>query len=238
MRLRDCRFVLAGLWLAAAGVTAPSAAARTQDAPDPALCPSVSDLDASRLASVPLDPAVARAFREMRIPRGDPARPNRPVVMLQGLLLPGGGYRNTVWSFVWKERDGVWRFWRQDRDPDRLALVREHRPSATEAQAWPAVSGRLSAAQAERLDRALADPCRALEPDVWPLSPPVRVAPADAAAPLPSPPPPYRPPLDYSPRRALLHEPGRPSRPVAGTPARSTLNGVLAEIATGPVADL
>jgi hypothetical protein len=88
---------------------------------------------------------------------------------------------------------------------------------------WPPQTGRLSAGQAARLEAALAAPCRAWEPGVWPLYPRLRGhgAPRDTL------------PQDWRPILVQLQEAGRPVRSISA-PLNQDSHAGLASIAHSP----
>ena len=219
--------------------------------PPQAACPFVAKVDLRRIAIEQAgrirDPGggVSR-FDEIRIPASSPHRPSADApVVLRAVEPPGGMYSNTVWSVVWKEPDGVWWFWRQNRDPSVYPMPKPPPPADTpegrayaekrargelvvdpapDEERWPPATGRLRPQQAKALDDALAAPCRAWEPDIWPMHPPIR------GARSPSRPPPQ----DWTPIFVELKEPGRPARRISGPLDRRSYVGTIARIAYGP----
>lgn len=231
-------------WLAAGGPPPPPVGQ----------CPAVADVDLAAIAAAQTQPlteqqARGRAFiqslfDEMRLPPGDwRSPPAQPLVLLRSIHPPGGMHSNTMWAWVWKEADGSWWFWSQNRTldpgqppppppgpegtPEYDAWRQAYPPGWTqpETERWPPRHGRLNPEQAALLDAALADPCRAWEPDVWPWDPPLR------RPGRPGPPPPQ----DFAPVYVELTEPGRPPRRLAGPGGdRASLNGVLVRVAAYP----
>lgn len=138
------------------------------------------------------------AFSDIVIPEGPWRSPPADAsVVFRTIAPPGGGYRNTIWTVVWREADGSWWFWKQDRDPNRryiLQMTPEQFAAMPEAERWPPVAGRVSAAQSAALDAGLADPCREVSGPYWPGEVPYVPPPAPprppGAPPLPPPPPP------------------------------------------------
>ncbi|HEY1224400.1 MAG TPA: hypothetical protein VGE54_04150 [Brevundimonas sp.] len=146
-------------------------------------------------------------------------------VVIRALLPPGGLYRNEIRSVVWKGPDGIWMMWRQNKDhgepppppppppppedsPYYATWLREfgdkpQRPP-TDDERWPPISGRLSLQQAATLEAALADPCRAWDPDYYPHEVPLRRS-ADGWNVRPCPP-------DGGSYIVDITEPGRPRR--------------------------
>lgn len=116
-------------------------------------------------------------------------------VVIRALLPPGGLYNSEIRSAVWKGPDGVWMMWRQSKDfsqppspppppppPEDSpyyaswfeAFGGMSREPPTDDQRWPPISGPLSQQQATALEAALADPCRAWDPDFYPYEVPLR----------------------------------------------------------------
>ncbi len=236
-------------WLSAGG----------QAPPPKASCPYVADVDLAAIASAEAgegdEGASARAarlnaiFAEVEIPEGFRRPPADAPVVLTAVEPPGGMYPNTVWSMVWREADGGWWFWRQNRDPRILPIPSPPPPPRPEGAAeraeydarrargefdpapvsdadrWPPVHGRLGAAQVAQLEAALANPCRAWEPDLWPAHPPLLRA-------RNAPPPP--PPQDSTPIFVNLREAGRPARPLSAPRDRDSHAAVLRAVAYSP----
>lgn len=168
--------------------------------------------------------------------------PDAPVI-LTGVGPSGGMHTNTVWSVVWKEQDGRWWFWRQNRTNEPPPPP-PHPPgpeaSATEKAAhqaamanyppadhvrWPPVHGPLSTQQAAAIEHSLADPCRAWEPDRWPWDPPLR-----RARTHPGPPPPQ----DWSPFYVWIQERGRPPRLISAPNEWESHARVIQSVAAYP----
>lgn len=229
-------------WLAAGGPTPPSVRE----------CPYVAGVDLWAIATgvdptgmamdVP-DPAYyQRHLEAVVIPDGYRRPPSDARVVLTAVLPPGGMAMNEVWSVVWQEADGSWWFWRQDRlntprppppaiPPDaseaahaenREALAAYHAPDHVR---WPPTYGRLAASQATILEAALADPCRAWEPDLWPWNPPLRPARAQPAPPHP---------FDWTPTHVWLQEMGRPPRMITEPNEHDSHAETIREIAYLP----
>lgn len=224
-------------WLAAGGPTPPPVAR----------CPFVADVDLAEIAAEQgLRAGDARAMqgeahlRDLfdQVAVGGEARrpPTDALVTLTGVQPPGGMYSNTVWSVVWKEADGRWWFWRQNRTneppppppyppgPDAgdaekqayAAAMADYPPP--DHIRWPPSHGLLSPIQAAALERSLADPCRAWEPDRWPWDPPLRRSRGQ-----PGPPPPQ----DWTPFYVWIQEMGRPPRLISAPNERESHAGVI-----------
>lgn len=168
--------------------------------------------------------------------------PDAPVV-LTGVEPPGGMYSNTVWSVVWKESDGRWWFWRQNRTNEPPPPP-PYRPPASAPEAeqaayraamadypppdhvrWPPVHGLLSEGQAAAIERSLADPCRAWEPDRWPWDPLLRRPRAQPGAP---------PPQDWTPFHVWIQERGRPARLISAPNERESHARAIKGVAAYP----
>lgn len=219
-------------------------------------CPYVADVDlgaiAERQAEAEASETWARGqayvqglFDQIAIGEGFRKPPADAPVILRSVEPPGGMYSNTVWAVVWKEADGSWWFWRQNRTNEppppppyppaddasaeekeayRLALA-AYPPS--DAERWPPVHGRLAPSQAAAVEQALADPCRAWEPDLWPWDPPLR---RPRAQPGPPPPP------DWTPAYVELREAGRAPRRITAPNERESHAGTLIRVARYPTA--
>jgi hypothetical protein len=199
------------------------------------VCPAATPDQIARVgaAAARPDAIVAREraaamFDEITIPQGAWRSP--PVdapVMFRVVAPPGGMHSNTIWTVVWREADGSWWFWKQDRHsgsasppppppegtPEYAAHVaRWYSGPPADVDRWPPEGGRLNARQAAVLDAALNDPCRAAAGPFWPGEvPPVPVSPAPGIPPIPPPPPP--PPVpDSSPVYVQLIEAGAAPR--------------------------
>lgn len=231
-------------WLAAGGAAPPPLST----------CPFVSDVDLSRIAAeqarTSQEPAAIRSetylqdlFNRVQV-SGDARAPGPDaLVILTGVEPPGGMYMNTVWSVVWKEPDGRWWFWRQNQTndppppppppPSPDASVAER--AAYEAEMaqypppshvrWPPVHGPLNTAQAAAIERSLADPCRAWEPDRWPWDPPLRRSRARPGPPHPQ---------DWTPFYVWIQEMGRPARLITAPNERESHVGVVRSVAAYP----
>lgn len=209
-------------WLATGAPKPPS-----QDA-----CPGVAALDLQaiereRAAVPPSEMAEWRASLGPLLPETAEALiPADASVVVRALLPAGGFYRNEVRSVVWKGADGVWMMWSQNKDygapppppppppPPRdsedyaaweAAFGQFPQRQPTDDERWPPVTGRLSAQQSATLEAALADPCRAWDPDHYPAVVPLR-RPVDGYEDI-------RPcPPDGSAYIAEITEPARPRR--------------------------
>ena len=118
--------------------------------------------------------------------------PADAVVVIRANLPPGGLYSNDVRSVVWKTADGHWMVWRQNRNfgeppppppppppPDspeyeawRIENARP-KPPPTDDERWPPRTGRLAPEAVAAIEAALADPCRAWDPDYFPYDQPL-----------------------------------------------------------------
>lgn len=230
-------------WLAAGGAVPPPASA----------CPFVADVDLAAIAASQAAPAPGgaspAALAEMKalldqvtVGAGDRSPPSDASVVLTAVQPPGGMYANTVWSVVWKEADGHWWFWRQNRtnEPPPPPPPRP-RPDASPAQweafriamqaypppdnvRWPPQQGRLSLDQVAVLESSLSSDCRAWEPDSWPWDVPVRSRGRGRA----------QPPQDWSPFYVQINEMGRPPRLLSAPQGRPSHIGVIVDVASYP----
>lgn len=231
-------------WLAAGGPQPPPVAE----------CPFVADVDLAAMAEeekrragealVMRGEAYLRdLFDQVRI-NGDARTPSAEApVILTAVAPPGGMHSNTIWSVVWKEPDGAWWFWRQNRtnEPPPPPPY-PPAPDATEAEKaayqaamaqyppadhvrWPPTYGPLNQVQAAAVEKSLADPCRAWEPDRWPWDPPLRRARAQ-----PGPPPPQ----DWTPTHVWIQEMGRPPRLISAPNERESHARTLHSAAAYP----
>lgn len=215
-----------GAWLAAGGPPPPPQVA----------CPGVAHMDLTRLAREEAERAARSSNPEatefVELPAAAEALiPPDAVVVIRANLPPSGLYANDLRTVVWKAADGTWGAWRQNRDygtpppppplpplPGMVEGSAEYR-AAVEAQdlyrrtmadpdlRWPPLAGRLPAHTAQAIEAALADPCRAWDPDHFPYAQPLRrreygndsrICPPDGGAYL-----------------ADITEPGRPRRAVS-----------------------
>lgn len=178
------------------------------------------------------------AVDEIVIPASSPYRPQADAsVVMRAVSPPGGGHSNTLWSVVWRDRDGAWWFWKQNRTTDapppppppgtpEHADYFELFPNGIPSDdiRWPPETGRLNADLTATLEATLADPCRAWEPDIWPSDTPLTRGSRQ-------PPPP--PPQDSSSTYVELRE-GARVRFISGIPHRDSLQDVLVGIAMHP----
>lgn len=137
---------------------------------------------------------LAASFAEIVVPEG-PWRspPADAAVVFRTIAPPGGLYRNTIWTVVWREADGSWWFWKQDRDPNAPpppGRTPDEAAAMSEIERWPPAAGRVGAAHSAALDAALADPCREVSGPYWPGEVPYVPPPPPPGAPLLPPPPP------------------------------------------------
>lgn len=194
-------------------------------------CPAATPEQIARLeaasnqpAAVALHQRTAAMFDEMVIPDGHWRSPPADVSALFRIVAPpGGGHSNTIWTVVWREADGSWWFWKQDRHsgsaspPERppegtpeyeAHVARWYGGPLADVDRWPPEGGRLNARQAQLIDTALSDPCRAAAGPFWPGEvPPIARSPAPGAPPIP-PAPPLPPVPDASPVYVQLIEAG------------------------------
>lgn len=182
-----------GAWIAAGGVQPPP-----QDA-----CPGVADMDLTRAAEQRAE-RVARsadpnATGFVELPASAEALiPADALVVIRANLPAGGFYSNDVRSVVWKATDGTWGVWSQNRNygapppppppppPPGLAEDSPEYVAAIQARVaydrlqsdpdlrWPPRTGRLPDQTARAIEAALADPCRAWDPDYFPYDQPLR----------------------------------------------------------------
>lgn len=228
-------------WLAAGGAPPPPVEA----------CPTVAAIDLRAIAAQQAAGAAPSAadrldevFGALEIPEGFRRPPSDALVVLTAVEPPGGLYSNTVWSVVWKEADGGWWFWRQNRTgepppppppppgPGADAAERQAYETAVAAypppdhERWPPVFGPLAPARVAVLEQALSDPCRAWEPDIWPWDPPLR-----RRASQPGPPPPQ----DWTPIYVRIEEMGRPARVITAPNDRPSLARDIRSVAYYPL---
>lgn len=194
-------------------------------------CPAATPEQIARIEAASRQPAAvalreraADMFDEIVIPEGEwRSPPTDASVVFRILAPPGGGHSNTIWTVVWREADGSWWFWKQDRHsgaaspPERppegtpeyeAHMARWYGGPLADVDRWPPEGGRLSARQAQLVETALGDPCRAAAGPFWPGDVPiVPRPPAPGVPPIPPPPPP--PPVpDSSPVYVQLIEAG------------------------------
>jgi hypothetical protein len=230
-------------WTAAGGGPPPSQQA----------CPHVADVDLRAIARDGSSPAaqaereVARQsiqtlLDEITISESSPYRPAPDAhIVLRSVTPPGGMYSNTMWSVVWRDAQGEWWFWRQNRDPGRPPPPPPLPPQGSpeyevymERQRtgywlrddvrWPPQTGRLSPDLVATVERALADPCRAWEPDIWPRSIPLQGQVRRPAAPLPQ---------DWTGTYVDLREDMR-VRQIGAADNRASLQNLLVNVARSP----
>lgn len=166
-------------------------------------CPAVAELDLpavarEREARLARDGPRAPDAGFVVLPEAAEALiPADAVVVIRANLPPGGLYSNDLRSVVWKTADGVWRVWRQNKDygapspqpptpppppgpegsPEYAAWAARYlgpQRVPTDDERWPPQTGLLPAETAARLEAALADPCRAWDPDYFPYDQPLR----------------------------------------------------------------
>lgn len=215
-------------WLAWATLMTPSNALLDE-------CPTASseqiaqvELAASRPDAVALRGRIADLFEEIEVPEGAwrSPPPDSPV-MFRVVAPPGGGHSNTIWTVVWKEIDGTWWFWKQDRHsgaasppqppPEGTPEYEAHRARwyggpLSDVDRWPPVGGRLDVRQAALIQAALDDPCRAASGPFWPGEVPFVPEPPAPGVPAIPPPPPRPPVPDATPVYVQLIERGEPPR--------------------------
>lgn len=231
-------------WLAAGGPTPPPVES----------CPHVAEVNLWDIAFQQAEwawrpPARDSRFLEIVTPEGVSGPSADALVILRAVEPSGGMHPNTVWSVVWKEADGVWWFWRQNRDPTYMpspppppwpsAPPEEHAAhralfanggwNPPDHQRWPPSHGRLAAHQVEAIEAALADPCRAWEPDFWPALPRLR------GQPRPPPPLPFQ---DSTPILVEIEEMGRPPRRIAPPREHPSHSATIRWVAYGPQREL
>jgi hypothetical protein len=124
--------------------------------------------------------------------------PADALIVIRANLPPGGLYQNDLRTVVWKAADGSWSAWRQNRDygapppppppppmPDWAEDSPEYRAAMEERALyermesdpdlrWPPRTGRLPDQTARTIEAAMADPCRAWDPDYFPYNQPLR----------------------------------------------------------------
>lgn len=231
-------------WLAAGGAVPPPIAD----------CPFVADVDLDEMSA-----SQARLAMDVRAPQRDaylkglfdavtvtgegPSPGPDARVVLTGVEPPGGLYSNTVWSVVWKEPDGRWWFWRQNRTneppppppyppgPDATESERSAHEIAVaqypppDHVRWPPTHGVLGRSQVQAIEASLANPCRAWEPDQWPWDPPLRRPRAQ-----PGPPPPQ----DWTPFYVWIQERGLAARLISAPNDRESHAGIIHSVAAYP----
>jgi hypothetical protein len=194
MGTRTAALMLGLLQAATAGCATAQvpAAGAAPERPPQARCAAVRDVDFRALererARLPVATGtpVVDMLDVVRIPDWAARRPpeDAPVV-IRARMPPGGGYSSDHRSVVWREADGTWWFWRHsvNEGPPKPPPLSPQGMSAAERQAWdaeqragrtdqerwwPPKEGRLSTRQAEQMEAAWGDPCRAWDPDWWP----------------------------------------------------------------------
>lgn len=179
-------------WVAAGGPKPPPQSA----------CPGVAHLDLSKLEVERRERVLTsrdpQATGFVRLPASAEALiPDDALVVIRANLPPGGLYSNDLRSVVWKTVDGTWRVWRQnlnfgetppppppppppgaqDGSPEYQAAMaaaeRYQRLQNDPDERWPPQVGLLPAATEAALEAALADPCRAWDPDYFPYAQPL-----------------------------------------------------------------
>lgn len=172
-----------GVGLVAAALV-PASARTPREAPrvKASRCEALREFDLKRLrkedakAAPKRDAAFDRLLGDVTVPAAAVRRPPAdPRVLIRVKLPPGGGYSNSIKSVVWQEEDGSWWYWRRNEGGSPPPLPVMHPDgTVTYPEIDPPVQGALSPARAAALEKALADPCRALEPAWWPWDPPLR----------------------------------------------------------------
>lgn len=181
-----------GAWIAAGGIQPPPQGA----------CPGVAHLDLTKVAEQRAErvaqSADPNATGFVELPASAEARvPADAVVVIRANLPAGGMYSSDVRAVVWKAADGTWSLWRQSRDygappppppppphPDwaedspayRAAMEERALHERTQNDPdlrWPPQMGRLPDRTVRTIEAALADPCRAWDPDYFPYAQPL-----------------------------------------------------------------
>lgn len=153
--------------------------------PPQSACPAVVNVDLPRLRrssaeatgrSDDLDVVVVPADAMRRPP------PNASIV-IRTRLRPSGSHPQDERAVVWREIDGSWWGWRRVVGGPPASPLPPAAPGTPEAsqeaadraagyppqyEAYPPSEGRLGEEQAAAMEAAYGDPCRQLEPDVWP----------------------------------------------------------------------
>ena len=159
-------------------------------------CPTVANIDLAKIErmgrpkrgeaqSYQPDPEL----EEVRVPPYAFRQPPPDATFIVRVRLPGGGlYPQDERAVVWREADGSWWGWRNvlndenhsfpppppipGSPEDKQQKAEEAAEAAAGYPIWYSsdsiYEGRLDAKQSAILEKAYADPCRNLEPDVWP----------------------------------------------------------------------
>lgn len=170
--------------------------------PPQSTCPAVAHLDLVRVAQERRERVLASSDPDatgfVTLPASAEALiPDDALVIIRANLPPSGLYANDVRAVVWKTTDGTWRVWRQNRNygepppqqqpPPAALFGPEDSPryqAAAEAEArhqrliapeerWAPQTGLVPANMVAALEAALADPCRAWDPDYYPAAQPL-----------------------------------------------------------------
>jgi hypothetical protein len=166
--------------------------------PSQAQCAAVRDIDLRALARRQAEgtPALAQAGQALEvvaIPDWAERRPPEDAsVVIRARMPPGGGHGTDHRAVVWREADGRWWYWKQvlggpptpppppptgvERDSAewRAWEAMQPRPGMSmDDRQYPPRSGPVEAARAAVLEAAWTDPCRAWDPDWWPVEAPL-----------------------------------------------------------------
>ena len=161
-------------------------------------CPTVANIDLKKIAR--MQGRTTASYRpdpqleEVRVPPYATRQPPPDATFIVRVRLPGGGlYPQDERAVIWREADGTWWGWRNVlNDPNHpfspppppigsAEEKQQQQEAAAEAAAGYQImyssdsiyEGRLDAEQSAQLESAYGDPCRKLEPDVWPWTIPL-----------------------------------------------------------------
>lgn len=195
MTAKTLALVTAAVVLMQAAMPPPAVSAVVRvDPPAQADCPGVANLALDHPAFHPDWTTGQYAERLARwhgylglvqIPDGSAFRPSESASMVIRAYAPAGG----IWpqedrSIVWREPDGTWWFWRWRIDhgaptpqPTPPPLLQPGEtwtppPPPTLEERFPPRTGRLATRQAEVMEAAFNDACRAWDPEFYPYDQP------------------------------------------------------------------
>jgi hypothetical protein len=156
--------------------------------PPQSACPVVANVDLRRIARratpAPVPYVPSPDVAEVVLPAWASRRPPPDASIVIRVRLPaGGGYARDERAVVWREADGSWWGWRHVLNGNPVSPPSPPYPGSPEeaerardtaaGYPWlydpaPTYEGRLDPEQSAVMEAAFADPCRRLEPDVWP----------------------------------------------------------------------
>lgn len=188
---------------------------------DPLTCPAIANVHPVDLARLLVErqssPDQNDPLAELAIPtdRGSIPAPEA-VFVIRTRVPPAAFYPEDDQSIVWRMADGTWFGWHRSLNgsvgdmppptPDGLGM------NDSETGPWepyPDEMGKIDGEARDILERAYTDPCRQLEPSLWPMTYRLRHAEDGSRRKI------CEIPLDYSPVYAEVAEPNRPPRRVS-----------------------